>query len=107
MSEYDELADRAQRGEMTSKPGTARRGPSAAEAGRQMLMQATGQNDPDEAVRVALGRPRLGSEGPSPVWKVRASAQLDAQVRAAAAARHVPMSQLVREAVAAYLVKAG
>lgn len=70
-------------------------------------MDATGHSDPAEITRVALGRPPLGADGPSPVWKVRAPAQLDAQVRAAAAARHVPVSQVVREAVAAYLAKAG
>lgn len=103
MSEYDDLADRAERGELTIRPETVRRGRAAADHGRQALMAATGQSTVEDATRVALGRPRLGSEGPSPVWRVRASVGLDAQVRALAAERHVTMSQVVREAVAAYL----
>lgn len=103
MSDYDELADRAQRGELVSKPGTARRGADAAAEGQRALMSATGQRTIEDATRVALGRPRLGSEGPSPVWRVRASEDLDAQVRALAAKKNVPVSQVVREAVAAYV----
>ena len=103
MSEYDELAARAARGVLVSKPDTARRGAAAAAEGQRALMDATGQRTIEDATRVALGRPRLGSEGVSPVWRVRASAHLDAQVRALAAQKHVPMSQVVREAVAAYV----
>lgn len=103
MGEYDDLADLAQRGKLDSKPGTTRRGRAAADGGRRALTAATGQATLADATRVALGRPRLGSEGPSPVWRVRASADLDAQVRALAARKHVPLSQVVREAVAAYV----
>ncbi len=103
MSEYDELADRAERGDLASKPGTARRGADAAAAGQRALMAATGQGTLEDATLVALGRPRLGGDGPSIVWRVRAGAHLDAQVRALAAQKHVPVSQVVREAVAAYV----
>lgn len=103
MSEYDKLADRAERGDLALKPGRALRGRDAADAGQRMLMEATGQATIEEAARVALGRPRLGAEGPSPVWRVRVPASLDDQVRALAAERHVPVSQVVREAVAAQL----
>ncbi len=67
-------------------------------------MAATGTTTIREATRVALGRPRLGAaHGPNPVWRVRAPKTLDEQVRALAAVRHVPLSQVVRDAVAAYV----
>lgn len=103
MNEYDELADRAEQGLLAGKPETRRRGPAAAERGQDALLRATGASSVDEATQVALGRPRLGTRGPSPVWRVRATEQLDEQVRALAAERHVPVSQVVREAVAAYV----
>ena len=39
---YDELAARAERGELPVVPGTERRGADAADAGRRLLMEATG-----------------------------------------------------------------
>ena len=103
MGEYDELASRAERGEILSVHGTARRGAAAAAEGQRALRDATEQRTIEGATRVALGRPRLGSEGASPVWRVRASVNLDARVRALAAQKKVPLSQVVRDAVAAYV----
>jgi hypothetical protein len=62
MTDYDELAARAERGELTPIPGTARRGSTAAVAGRADLMAATGADTLDEAVAIALGRTRLDAE---------------------------------------------
>jgi hypothetical protein len=104
MAKYDELADAAERGELTPVPGTALHGAAAAGEGRRVLIAATGTTTIREATRVALGRPRLdAAPGPTPVWRVRAPEALDEQVRALAAQRHVPMSQVVRDAVAAYV----
>lgn len=56
-SEYDELAARAERGELAVKPGTVRRGAAAAEEAQRRLMEATGTTSTEEMTRVALGRP--------------------------------------------------
>jgi len=103
VDEFSELADMAERGMLRPVPGTMLRGEAAARHGRSLLMTATGTTNLQDATKVALGRPRVGSEGPSPVWRVRASARLDAEVRAAALRRGVTISQVVRDAVAAYV----
>jgi hypothetical protein len=62
MTDYDELAARAERGELTPIPGTARRGSTAQDASRADLMAATGADTLDQAVAIAIGRPPLASE---------------------------------------------
>lgn len=54
---YNELAARAERGELAVKPGTVRRGAAASEQAQRRLMQATGTASAAEMARVALGRP--------------------------------------------------
>lgn len=104
MTNYDELALRAENGELAPK-GKALRGSAAAESGRKLLMDATGADTVEAAVSLALGRPRLdAAAAPAAVtWKVRTTASLDREVREAAKARGVTVSQLVREAVASYV----
>lgn len=65
---YDKLAERAERGELSVKPGTVRRGPKAAEEAQRLLMEATGATSADELTRIALGRPTLGSKGVRHLW---------------------------------------
>jgi len=98
----DELAGQAERGELPVIAGTALAG---AAAGRQMLLDATGASNVDEATQIALGRPRLSAagHGPSPVWKVRATENLDAEVTQIAGQRGVTKSRVIREAVEEYL----
>ena len=103
MDEFDELADMAERGVLEPVSGTELRGRAAAQQGRSLLMTVTGTTALGEATRVALGRPRLDAAGPSQVWRVRAGARLDAEARAAADRRGITISQMVRDAVAAYL----
>jgi hypothetical protein len=105
MKDYDDLADQAERGELTEMPGTARVGAAAAAAGQQMLLDATGARNLAEATQIALGRPRLSSEahGPSPVWKVRATENLDARVSQIAGQRGTTKSRVIRDAVEEYL----
>lgn len=105
MTDYDELAERAERGELTVIEGTTRVGDDAAEAGRLALLEATGASSLKEATRIALGRPRLSdiNHGPSPVWKVRATENLDAEVTQIADRRGVTKSLVIREAVEEYL----
>lgn len=99
---YAQLADRAEHGELTVKPGTVQRGDDAAAAGRAMLVEATGASTIEEATQVALGRPRLGEEGrtETTTWKIRTPASLDQGVRAAAKRRGVTVSEYIRIAAA-------
>ena len=105
MNDYDEMALKAERGELPVISGTTVIGNAAAAAGRQMLLDSTGTNNLSEATLVALGRPRLSTagRGPSPVWKVRATENLDAKVTQIADQRGVTKSLVIREAVEAYL----
>ncbi len=57
---YEELAVRAERGDLKVKPDTLRRGADAADAARRSLMEATGAMTSDELTRIALGRPAVG-----------------------------------------------
>lgn len=103
MTDYNELARRAERGELPTR-GKALRGPDAAASAQQLLMEATGVGSLESAVTIARGRPRLEASAPSAVtWKVRTTATLDSAVREAAKARGVSVSQLVRDAVASYV----
>ena len=105
MNDYDELAGQAERGELPVISGTALVGAAAAAAGQQMLLDATGASNLKEATQIALGRPRLSAEGhgPSPVWKVRATENLDAEVTQIAGRRGITKSRVIREAVEEYL----
>lgn len=53
MTDYNELARRAENGELTTK-GKALRGSAAAESAQHLLMDATGANSLDEALAAAL-----------------------------------------------------
>lgn len=104
MSDYTELAARAEAGALLPKKGTVRRGPAAAAAAQRALIDAAGTNDLESAVRVAKGRPRLDATAPaSHVWKVRPTPFLDEQVRLVAQERGISISQVVRDAVAQYV----
>ncbi|MDR0847441.1 MAG: hypothetical protein LBN10_00120 [Propionibacteriaceae bacterium] len=97
--DYAELAGRAERGELRPVPGTAVRGQEAAELGQQWLMEATGTDSAADAVRVALGRPRLDTpRSDLATWKVKTPRTLDEKVRSAAHRRGVTVSEWIREA---------
>lgn len=102
---HEDLAARAERGELKVKPGTARRGSEAShEDVARLLMAATGTTDPNEAARVAAGRPRVGAgTGPSPVVRARVPEDLKSRVIALANEQHRKESDIVRDALAAYV----
>jgi phage protein D len=100
---YADLADRAERGELRPTPGTAVRGAAARDSAQAMVMAATGASTPDEAVAIALGRPHVGGAGPSPVIHTRVTRTMKRSLAARAAAEHRRESDLVRDALAAYL----
>ena len=60
---YDDLAARAERGELMVKPGTVLRGAEAAAAAQLLLMEATGATSADDLTPPALSW--LGGRGPS------------------------------------------
>lgn len=103
MGDYDELALRAEHGGLSVKPGTVRRGPEAAEAARAALLEATGTETVQEATRIAVGRPALGGEGKSPVVRARVPQALKDRLHQIAQAQHRKESEIVREALIAYV----
>lgn len=102
---YDELAERAERGELAVKPSTVRRGTEAAEESRRLLMEAAGVTNSDELMtRVALGRPAGGAPGgASPVVRARVPQPLKARIVEIAEHDHRNESDIVRDALAAYV----
>lgn len=101
---YDELAERAERGELALKPGSSLRGAAAAEEARRVLMAATGAASVEDVTRIALGRPSAGSPGgESPVVRARVPWALKARVAALAKSEHRKESDVVRDALAAYV----
>lgn len=100
----DELAARAERGELAVKPGTIRRGDAAAIEARNALMAATGAATPQEAVQLSMGRPPVGAKrGPSPVVRARVPQALKDRVHDLAHREQRDESDIVREALAAYV----
>ncbi|MGC0273463.1 ribbon-helix-helix protein, CopG family [Pseudactinotalea sp. Z1739] len=101
---YDDLAAGAERGDLTVKLGTVRRGEAAAAAARSALMDATGATTEQEVVQIAVGRPPAGTKrGPSPVVRARVPQALKDRVHALAEREQRDESDIVREAVAAYV----
>lgn len=97
------LAAAAERGELRPAGG-ARYGEEARAEVRSLLMAATGTTTPEDAARVALGRPRVGQERPETrQWRVRVPAPLDDAVRTIADREGLTVSDVVRRAVAAHL----
>jgi len=97
--DYQTAADWAEHA-MTLKPGstTALRGQDAAKRGREVLAKALG------------GRPSIDPDAKpgqhARVRQVRVSTEVDARIEVLAADRHVKASDIIREALAAYLATA-
>ena len=53
-TDYEKLADRAERGELRVKPGTVRRGSEAADEAQRLLMDADGAASVDDLTRIVL-----------------------------------------------------
>lgn len=95
-----ELADAAERGDLHPIPGTTLRGQDAADAARAMLMAATDTHTPQDAARVALGRPRVGESRPETRhWRVRVPDTLDDAAHAIARRDGLSVSEVIRRAV--------
>lgn len=101
---YDDLAARAERGDLTVKPGTVRRGAEAAAEAQRSLIEATGATSADELTRIVLGRPSIGAKaGASPVVRARVPQALKDRVVELAEREHRNESDVVRDALAAYV----
>lgn len=82
------------------------RGEQAAEASRALLDQYANDAESLDLIERAVGRPTLGADRPSgtsPIWNIRASADLDVLARERAEAEGRNLSDLVRGAVSQYL----
>lgn len=101
---HDALADRAERGELTIKPGTVRRDDASRAEAQRLLMEATDTSTVDDAIRVGVGRPPVGTErGASPVVRGRVPQAIKDAIGEIMAAENRTESDVVREAIAAYI----
>jgi hypothetical protein len=102
--DYDSWASDIETGKVPADPAAATHAEEDPEAGLRLLLDATGATSYDEAVHVALGRPRLDAEtSKSPVWRVRTTPALDQAIKARAKAEGRSVSELLRRAAADYL----
>lgn len=105
---YDDLAARAERGELAVKPGTIRQGPRASADARNLLLETTGATTIDELTKMALGRPTVGDDrGESPVVRTRVSRTLKDCLAAIAKRDGRKESEVIREALAEYVQHRG
>ena len=107
--DYERWADLAEAGLLRSVPGSAVHGEEAAASGRKLIFDATGTDNYEDAVKVALGRPRLDPDTPSekaPMWRVRATPALDKALRERAKQEGRTLSEVLRRAAAEYLMHA-
>lgn len=111
-NEYDDLARRAENGELAAKPGTVLRGEDAAAAARRLLADAVGapeDTSPEDLTRLALGRPTAGKNttGESPVIRARVPQALKDRVTEIAKRDRLKESDILRMALAAYVAQDG
>ena len=111
--EAAEAAAWAESDERAIRPDAkTQRGTEETRAATRAMLTEAAADDPESAellARSAGGRPSLGgtrSAGASPMWKVRAPAELDAAARQRAEAEGRRLSDLVRAAVTDYLNRA-
>lgn len=105
--DYDAWASDVEAGRVPADPAAATYAEEDPDAGLRLLLDATGTTSYDEAVHVALGRPRLDANTPNPpVWRVRTTPALDQAIKARAQAEGRSVSELLRRAAADYLTHA-
>lgn len=103
LDKYEEMAGRAERGELAVMPGTTRRGDAASSAAQRDLKDATGATSLQQALSLPVGRPPVGAQhGPSPVVRARVPQALKDRLHALALQEQRDESDIVREALAAY-----
>jgi len=102
-ADYDALVERLHEPGVVRPSSRVLHGDDAAAESQRLLMRATGTGTIDDAVRVALGRPRLDAQAPGPLWKVRTTKALDDKVRVIAEQLGITRSEVIRDAVNAYV----
>jgi len=81
-----------------------RRSEGGFEDTRRYIREATGAATDTQAIRIAVGRPRLGHDrGPSPSVRVRVTPQMRDQLAARAQHEGRTVSEVVRSATEEYL----
>jgi len=96
---YAKLEEQYVRGDIDwSAAGEAQHGDAAHMEAQTLLMQATDTQTIDDAIQVALGRPRLSAE-PNETIRIRVPKPLMAEVRSLAKERRTTVSHIVREAM--------
>ena len=102
-TEYENAAiDWAARGDFNPKRHVSG---VAAQQDTRALLQAAGVDVGAMEDRAARGRPALDPDGDTTRWTIRTTPKLAAAARARAAREGRPVSDLVRNAVAAYLAQ--
>ena len=81
-----------------------RRNEDGLEDTRRYIREATGAETDAEAIRIAVGRPRIGhGRGPSPSVRVRVTPQMHDELSARARREGRTVSEVVRSAAKEYL----
>jgi len=102
---YAELESQYMNGEIDwSQAGEPQHGEQARREAQALMMQVTGTSTIQEAMTVALGRPRLSAE-PNETIRTRVPKPLLTQVKTLAKKRQTTVSQIVREAMTEYVGK--
>jgi len=102
--DYRALLAKIDSGEVSTIPGTEHHGEAAAAQGKRLLMDATGTATIDEAVSVALGRPRKEAIPTTTVKAVMPEPMVE-RVHRLAQRQKVSAAQVLRTATAEYLEK--
>jgi len=102
--DYRELLARIESGEVSPIPGSEHHGEASALQGQQLLLEATGTTTIDEAINVALGRPRKEAV-PTTTVKAVMPKPMAARVHRLAQRQQVSAAQILRTATAEYLEK--
>jgi len=101
---YDQIIADLESGRLKADPTTLIRADQDPGLGARLIFEATGTTTFAEAIQVTLGRPPGPQHGgPSPVLRARVPREIKDGVRRLAASQHRRESDVVRDAIAAYL----
>lgn len=107
-TDYDELADAAERGELFANPSSVLHGAAAAAEGRRILREATGTDDLDELTRMVTGGRDVGTSADDwPVVHTQVSQDLKDRLATFAQREQRSESEIVCEALTVFLQQEG
>ena len=102
--DYRALLAQIEAGEVAPVPGSEHHGAASAARGSQLLMDSTGMTTVDDAINVALGRPRKDAV-PTTTVKAVMPEPMAQRVHRLAQRQQVSAAQVLRTATAEYLEK--